>query len=399
VVGVAALVLLLLAAPDTRERLLRPALETEAAAPGTVERVTTARFILVREEVPVKAPTGGLIHLRVADGERVRVGTVLAEIAVPGEEQARRAEYEAAQADLSAFRERELPLLDQARAGLLALTARLQDAATSLARAIAASDREGIAASTSEIEAIWSDRERTVAEKARLEGRWEELRVAADSAAEALKGAVTTVKAPCPGIVSLCPDGLEARLRPEAVAGLTLSEFFRLETGGAESTGDLVSVRAGETIMKVVDGGRTWLLTAVTPGAADDILLQGWCRLRAADRELRARLVRAAAPETPGGDRLVCLELDGCPPGWETRRTIEASLVTAVWEGVVVPRRALAGDEDGDWVYVSGPAGVYPRRVVVTGSGDDGAVVEGVEPGEMVVTNPWLCRLIRRADD
>jgi cobalt-zinc-cadmium efflux system membrane fusion protein len=83
---------------------------------------------------------------------------------------------------------------------------------------------------------------------------------------------------------------------------------------------------------------------------------------------------------------LVPNEGDKLHPNYRGRMLVETG---APQDVVVVPRRAVLGRLGGKFVYVETEPRHFERREVVTGlvSGDRVEVVEGVLPGDLVVTN------------
>ena len=89
---------------------------------------------------------------------------------------------------------------------------------------------------------------------------------------------------------------------------------------------------------------------------------------------------------------VVEVAMDPIPDGARAGQFIRATLSTAAADRLLVPFRAVRRDRDGEFLWLLNDAGKVERRPVRTGLriADGIEILEGLEPGEMVVTRGFL---------
>jgi RND family efflux transporter MFP subunit len=206
-------------------------------------------------------------------------------------------------------------------------------------------------------------------------------------------------------------DALAARL---AGARRDVETFRHARTGGAGSGETLAvtapfdgvvavveatpgqSVDAGAAVAHFVAAGNWWLELALAPRAAAalepgpiELALRPRGGETIALEAGAARLVSIAPEIDPASGRVIALaELPAGLGGLSAGEPVEAELAGgAARRGVVVPAAALVDDAGVPVVYVqSSGEGFVRREVRIVVRRAERALIEGVEPGERVVT-------------
>jgi len=180
----------------------------------------------------------------------------------------------------------------------------------------------------------------------------------------------------------------------ENFAGSTYltAEQFAAASGENFTAVEGLYVEKGRPILKLVDNWQ-WYFHFLLP------LEEG--RIMAA-RE-KALLEFPFAPGRPLAADIVAAEVDGekrevrlsCRierqfPGYEDLRWLKAELIMERQEGVIIPAGALVEREGATGIYLNPGGKVKFKEVTVTRCMDERALVEGIEPGSMVIARPEL---------
>jgi multidrug resistance efflux pump len=358
-----------------------------------VEHTVSARAHLARRELVLVAPVSGQLVLLAENGQRVRAGTVLAEVANPRARAAVESQLAQAEARLRQFEAESAPTAVAREARLREGASRLEQLVAEWRRAtphqrLALEEELGdlLAAQAGERAAG----EELVADHDRLLGEVTRLR-------EQRGLTVAALASPWPGVVDLALDGLEGALRWDRLHSLTARAVFTMAPSPT-----LVrhgqQVEAGQQLFKLVDMAEVSLLLGLPESEATGLRagMPVGVRAPAVDQHTRAGLVTAVRPGNPPGQVLVQVTLSQGVEELGTRRQLEATLVKAVHEGFRVPSSSLLrrGDELGVYVSHRMLARFRPVRQVAT----DGqwVLVTGLSPGEEVVKTPRWVREGRR---
>jgi len=360
----------------------------------TIERKLDAQGFVARNETVVPAPADGAVRFLVAAGERVRPGQAIVELV-----------------DLADRRDLERQL-DEVEKALLADQARNQETREQLAGALSRAEVAFQAAMAGLGQAALAGNAGTMAEtwpaavaaaRARFTAghRLEDVAAARDGLLarregllESMKDTGRTVLAAGQGLVGLEIDGLEG-VTPETVAGLTAWGVLALrpEPSGAAAGR---RVETGEALCKLV-GPEGLAVALVVPSGAGARLETGQrVTVRfpgTGDGVLRATVTMVGAPER-SGYRLVTLETEGVLPGLVSARWVQCEVLEVSRSGVVVPRAALTSREGQDGVLVLSRTSAYFRPVTVLVSMGGRALVDGISPGTVVATYPWLWNVL-----
>ncbi|HAI21505.1 MAG TPA: hypothetical protein DCM14_06410, partial [Clostridiales bacterium UBA8153] len=295
-----------------------------------LERAVSARAHLARRELVMVAPVSGKLVLMAENGQRVRTGTLLAEVSNPRARAAVESQLEQAVARLRQFEAASAP-------ATVAREARLREGASRLEQLIAEWRRAPagrrlalelelgalLAAQAAERETV----EQLAVEHDRLLGEVTRL--------EEQRGlTVAALAAPWPGVVELSLDGLEGLLRWDRLDTLTARALFTAAPSPALIRNGQ-EVEAGQRLFKLVDMAEVFLVLGLPEGEAGGLRpgVELGVRAPEVDQHTRSGRVTAVRPGNPPGYVLVQVALSQGAEELGRGRRLETILVKAVYEG------------------------------------------------------------------
>ncbi|MFZ5924279.1 MAG: HlyD family efflux transporter periplasmic adaptor subunit [Bacillota bacterium] len=371
-------------------------LECARATWGTVEQALELDGIVVRDEKVFVTPVSGTVKLVASEGEKVRVGSIIAEVA---EEQARlRVELplKKAREELAKLDAYARGRLDQLGKEVAACRLNVENEKRALARARSSGDAQGVREHTSALAEAKKALDTAVQE---LEREKKALEIKGQSFADKVKQCEATyrrvvfqLRAESPGVVSFELDGLEHVLSPRTCKDLGPDEARSLvPSPGRIQAG--AGVDAGQPIFRLIDNYRLFVLVFPRADQVAELDSSRGLRVRFASvpggPSLASKVfyTREAAPD---GERAMLLEISGFPEDLYYRRRIRLNIIGKTVSGLVIPRRSVVHTGEGDIVYVPVNLGVVRRPVSVKAADAEWAVVEGLREGQRVVTNPSM---------
>jgi len=195
------------------------------------------------------------------------------------------------------------------------------------------------------------------------------------------------MRAPVSGVVSYRPDGLE-----DALAAFQLDEpdmeVFSLQP--ARKTGISMSYHQGQPLFKVIDNLSPTVLLATFPvhTAGKPVHKGQTLVVRWQGKNLGTATVTGLGRAR---DRVILrLVLDSFCDDLIYHRVIDVDLVARQYHGVLIPRGAITEKNGCTGVYYLRNETVHFKEVKVVATRGDRAVVEGIKPGDYVVTTPAL---------
>ncbi|HYF95799.1 MAG TPA: HlyD family efflux transporter periplasmic adaptor subunit [Symbiobacteriaceae bacterium] len=324
--------------------------ETVALTQGSVEITYAVDGLIARQEEVYTAPADGRLRRLVAEGQRVRVGSPVAEIVEAGTAQ------EPAppgtppdpvpQGDIAIRRE-----IDR-------ITAAIYDRASAINLAKANGDGEAAARLQDELDQLAVRQE----ELSQQLGRSQPVVVAPApllSPEQPVGRALGVIKAGTSGIVIYQTDGLEGRLsgelKPSALAAMGPRPHAPGET-----------VRQGEAVLKIVDNLNTTLLAVLPEEALTRLGGANRVTIRLDGRDARPVSGRITGQVREGGQVLLTLSASAMPEELVLQRRFRATLVMGAYEGLTVPRTALDVRDglQGVWVLEGLETRFHPVRVL-----------------------------------
>lgn len=194
------------------------------------------------------------------------------------------------------------------------------------------------------------------------------------------------VRAPEPGVVCFHVDGREAAFSPKQ------AEVLAWETQAKEVPEVIPNVQkeevsAGGVVCKLIDSLQPVVLWGKVPAAVGTTWKEGKrLSLRFPGRTTK---VEAVVRSLRGEEAF--LELPFFPDLCSYRR-LQVELVTASYEGVILPGKAVIWQGDKLGVYLNVKGRVHWVPVEVKGRVREEMVVKGIEAGTLVILNPERAR-------
>jgi putative membrane fusion protein len=378
-------VLFVAGSATAKSALLRLVTRTARVEGQVWESTFSATGYLVRRETVFVAPQTGRLVWVAAEGERVRAGSVVAEIANPRTRAAIDAQIEAARARLREFEVTATKEVGRLETALAAGARQLVELRSRLGRSGVTPGLE------TELGRVLFDQARLRDELEALAERHRQLmdELAAVQAQRAM--AVATLTASQPGVVTYVLDGLEDRLEWTRLDRLSARTVFTLQLAPA-SVADGQDVNIGQRLFKLVDLSEAVLALAVPESKADD-LIRGrrvGVRIAGTDQTRSGQIVDVHAGN-PEGYALVLVALKDGLEAIGTRRQVEATIVKNSHEGVRVPRSALITQGDITGVFTVQKTLARFRPVTVVAESGRWVLVSGLGPGDEIITTPrWV---------
>ena len=192
------------------------------------------------------------------------------------------------------------------------------------------------------------------------------------------------VQAPTAGNVYFFWDGWEQQVDLDLLLHRAVRQWREVQPSpGRTVDGQLV--RTGEPVARIVGGHRIRLYLDLPDGVSLAPNQRVELRIAAVtDQKVGARVVALGG----GNPAAALLELDRYLPVLDAARWVDVELVRARHQGVVVPVEAIVWDGERPGVYLRGETRVVFRPVRVVAQVKEWAVVDGISPGDAVVTNP-----------
>ncbi|MBS3951133.1 MAG: hypothetical protein KGZ53_10815 [Peptococcaceae bacterium] len=197
--------------------------------------------------------------------------------------------------------------------------------------------------------------------------------------------AITSITAPLNGVVSYRTDDLESKLNVVELTDVTVTMLRKIK--GIErnvSNGDRVD--AGQAVATVInDGHITLLLETKSLGdlkGAVEVVFSG---------EVLAADIAANIPTAEEGIHIVALQMTIPPATMLDERLVEISLRAKGDLLVSIPKSAIWEKDDKTYVYIPTDDGAHIfKEVLLRQTLSKSVIVAGLNIGETVVTNPKL---------
>jgi putative membrane fusion protein len=199
---------------------------------------------------------------------------------------------------------------------------------------------------------------------------------------------IITIECPQAGFISYYLDSWEDRKQPLYLPDEELET--NVPTGTYIMEGDLV--QRGQPILKIIDNWQ-WYFSAVIPfhpGRMIAALEQVELTFEFAPGEpVEAKLISSELDETAQEVRLT-YQIDKQLPGFDLLRLTTASLLYEQKSGIIVPEAAVFKKENLTGVYLNQGGRVIFAEVTVLEKQEDYVMVEGLQPGSLIITRPDL---------
>ncbi len=369
-------------------------LEYARAAWGVVEESIEAKGLIIRDERVLVSPVTGTVRFMASEGEKVRAGAVVAEVADDEARQRVEPPLLKAREELDAFEAYASARLDALEQEAASLRLDVENEKRALARSKASGDaraaREAAAALASAEGALDRALARLDREVESLEAKRRQLTQAVSRREASYEHAVFRFRAQEPAVVSFELDGLEDELSPSACERLDEELASSLEPSTSRVE-DGATVQAGQPVLRLVDNSRLVVAAFLPDDQASELVTKRSVRVEfegVAGGPVTASVRRSDDGTSPAGRRGVLLEVSGFPAELVRGRRVGMRIVKNVRSGLVIPERAVVRADDADIVYVPANLGVVRKTVEIRASDGERVVVEGLREGDRVVADP-----------
>ncbi|NMB16553.1 MAG: hypothetical protein GX980_05530 [Firmicutes bacterium] len=354
-------------------------IRTIRAEPGVLELSRQLEVLAIRREQVFFAPGAGRATLLIKEGQRVPAGTTVVEIRdETGEQEIQ-------------------PLLIEAREKVRRFDLEAMEALHHLDEAITELDIKLARTPKEKRKALQQEKQKLLEEKekqsrANAQER-KELMSRVEEYLAIWQGVVRHVNTPTAGVIRYEMDGLEGTLTPKTALQLSRSQVGELSPVRETRRSDEL-VKEGAPLFKLIDNYALFLLGYLEPGSMDYRVGQRvWFRLPGITQELPGRVEDLG----PQGDlQGVLFRIERYLPAFDMLRQLRAEVVTARYQGTVLPRRVLRMRGQQVGVYVRTVDGPAFQSVDVLGEKDGLVCVDGLPRGTRVISGGlWLREGIR----
>ncbi|MCK8823697.1 HlyD family efflux transporter periplasmic adaptor subunit [Fuchsiella alkaliacetigena] len=189
------------------------------------------------------------------------------------------------------------------------------------------------------------------------------------------------------GLVSYQLDGLESTLTLSNLESLTYQKFQELSYKFKQVEEEEV-VNSGRPIFKVVNNFELYLVAAIPKAKVDLFNLGAGIKLELLNFEGHNSLARVERIISSEPKSLVVFKVRSFLPLFTKLRKAEVNLISSTYNGIVVPTSALIKQDDRLGVVLLEGNTPEFKEVRVLKVGENKAVVQGIEFGLKVSTNP-----------
>lgn len=363
------------------------------AEPGFIERTVSGEALLIRQETVFVAPVSGKLVQSVKEGERVRVGTPIAQISNPRTARAFDEQISVIDQRIAEFDRANglrVSALEQALSGL---DTTIMDAFGEARRVLATNDTDRLGVLDKILGEAVVKRGETRVDLDRLDSVRKEMVQERQRLIELARKATNLIEAPSPGVVSFVLDGLERQFAIGKTEGLTSRAVFTAQPKAEESkTGD--EVKAGKPILKIIGLDQVHLAMPLKLDDLMDVATSQTVRVKSDSFGSKTYPARVVSITDPGADGygVVVVSLSPFPEEAFQLRRVKVDLIKDRREGIVVPEQCLTERNGETGVYVIFKTMAQFRRVTVKARHEGKVVLSGIEPGVEVIKNHWLVR-------
>jgi len=369
-------------------------IDTTIAAQGTIEDSFTGDAFIVRREEVVVSPVSGQVSFNVQPGERVPVGALIATVVNTAKHEETQTLLAELDSELGLFLEGKAATLasGQERAG--AIDQGLAELAFDLSRAASARDFDRAEALVAEMGQLRQEYQDITAQFQELQLEEDRLRSQRDQVAQELQQSAHELRAGKAGVVSFQFDGLETKLRPDALEtwdtrGLSAlkAETLLVEDGGI--------VEAGQPVYRIVSDTEVYVAVVTDNDSARLLLPERKVTVKFVDTDLPSvrGQVYYVGEQEKNGFSVVLLLCDDYISGFTSLRRGHADIVKARYEGIILPASSVVQSGGQLGVYIVQRDDPVFVPVSVLGRAADTVAVSGIKVGDEVVTNPSLIKV------
>lgn len=374
-------------------RVVLPAfVRTALAETGRVTKALDCQALVVWDGVMIAAPASGKVEILAKEGQKVRVDQPLFTVINPDLEEDLKARLKEKTKEREEFSSRYTPRIHDLEAALEDVESKLARAVDDLKRALRSGDEAAVRRARGALETAFREHDEIEAEMRRLDTEMKRLTDEEQHVKKVLLSSQHVVSSPIAGTVTFCVDEPNNRVAVGDLENIRPDAVFRsANPRRSVKAGDVV--RAGDAVCEVFDDSKAYLVFAIKEEVCRDLIKRDKVEL-VLDEENRDAAVELIPKLTGGtsGDGYVAFIAEAREGTHLLHgdKVINASLITDVYEGVVVPVSALCERKGRQGIFVMKKTTAVFSPVTVEGKNSEQAVVKGIEPGSEVILTPRL---------
>jgi len=192
-----------------------------------------------------------------------------------------------------------------------------------------------------------------------------------------------------PGLISYAVDYLEDKLQPDSLRDITANDFNdyqrkfqQLVNSRYVSEGDPVFRVINNDCLYLVIKAKTSELKRYRPN--EKVFVQS--------TNLKYGMIDAYIIDIIEGEEegLLIISLNLFIPEWLNVRFVEIKFIKNIYRGIVIPQSAIFTQPEGEGILVYNSNGTHAfKKTSILEKAGSHVVVDGVEVGDNVITNPW----------
>ncbi len=189
------------------------------------------------------------------------------------------------------------------------------------------------------------------------------------------------------GIISYATDGLEKILNEQSLADISVQNLNNYE----RSYQHLINnnrVQKGEPVYRIVNNYQLYLAVPTTSQEAEEYRLGEIIFINDGkdDDLIEGEIIRI---DNNIEQSLIIVKLERYIPRWTNLRWVDVRFIKNIYRGIRIPRKAIFTKPDGQGVLLLRNSGSYFfREIIIVDGNDNHAIVEGLDVGDNVITNP-----------
>lgn len=189
------------------------------------------------------------------------------------------------------------------------------------------------------------------------------------------------------GIVSFAFDGLEKELNIDNLNQINLNKFDEYKGEYQHFlSGD--KIKKNQALYRLINNFKLYLISKVPQNYEDRFRVNEVIFLEQKNSEelFKAKIVDIRHNLK---DTFFYIKMDQFIPKWTNRRRIELNVIKNIYRGIKIPRKAVFNQPSGRGVLkVSGYNKYEFQEITILNGNEEYVIVEGLEIGEEIITNP-----------
>ena len=191
-----------------------------------------------------------------------------------------------------------------------------------------------------------------------------------------------------PGVISYSSDGLEEVLQPDRLAEMTINDYKQARRNFKQLVNGNY-LKKGQAAFRIIDNYQMYVVIETEASEAKRYRINETVFFQS-DQYAHGLIDGRVAHKIVTGDQgLIIVALNMFIKEWLSLRWLDLKFIKNIYRGIVIPRKAIFTQPEGEGVLIYQPDGTHTFREVriINGNAEE-VVVDGVEVGESVIENP-----------